>query len=327
MADAHGTAEEMVAIPIREFIVASVVPVDVFVRLGDQKYVLFLKRDTAGAAAQLQGLESKKVKLVFVRKADFELYVGSSIMVAGLTLTQKELSVAKKAEFLASASAAVLAEITALGLNAQSYEHARSVASATAILIESKPDLYRLLDSFSTMANAEFAHSVAASFVATMIAKGLGWTKPATFEKLALGLLLHDIGLKELPDALLGKSRAERTSAETALYESHPERGVNILRALPAVPDDVVAIVLEHHENAAGQGYPRKLRDLRMNPLAKVAALADAFCEVAMRAAPHARMSPFHALAHIEGTMGQPFNREAFAALKELIPPPGIAAA
>lgn len=311
---------EMIAIPIKEFIALTVVPVDLFVRLSEQKHVLIAKQDSKGATAQIQGLIEKRVEFLYMRKDDYARYSASSVTVAGLVLTQKELSAAKKAEFLTKASATVLSEIESLGMSAEAFEHARLISNSMTMLVEAKLDLFNLLNALSQTSDREFAHSVGTSAIAVMIAKTQGWTKPATFEKLALGCLLHDVGLKELPAALVAKPRAELTAEELATYETHPYRSMEILRSIPSAPEDVIAIAYEHHENALGMGYPRKLRDLRMNPLAKVASLADAFAEITLGSGgPRPVMSPIDALRHIEVVMGQPFNREAFTALKVLV--------
>ena len=312
--------EDFIAIPIREFIAAPVTPVDLYVRLSDLKFVLIVKQDTRGAGQQLIGLESKNVEHLWVRRQDYGLYVGSSVLVAGFLLTQKEISSARKAEFLVRASSAVMNEIEALGLGVESYEHARLIAGSVTSLIEAKSQLFNLLSTLSTLSSANSAHAVGVSAIAVIIAKAQGWTKPATFEKLALGCLLHDVGLKEIPASILAKTRAEMTADDQATYETHPFRAMEILRSISSAPEDVIAIALEHHENAIGQGYPRKLRDLRMNPLAKVAALADCLAELTLpNEYGRAPLSLPEAIAQIEGVMGQPFNRDSFAALKELV--------
>ena len=79
-------------------------------------------------------------------------------------------------------------------------------------------------------------------------------------------------------------------------------------------------MVYEHHENAMGLGYPRKLRDIRMNPLAKVVALATQFCELTIPSACQpSPMSPVEAVTYIKEIMGQPYNKEAFSALVKLV--------
>jgi HD-GYP domain-containing protein (c-di-GMP phosphodiesterase class II) len=161
--------------------------------------------------------------------------------------------------------------------------------------------------------------AIAVSAVSVMIGRKLGWTVHATLEKLALAALLRDVGLKELPKELVEKPRHELTQEERVTYETHPFRGAEILRSMPSSSDELIAIVYEHHETANGQGYPRRLRDVRMNPLAKVVCLADAFCELTIPNVNNPKMrSPADAISYLENTLGQPYNRAAFQALKNL---------
>ena len=57
-----------------------------------------------------------------------------------------------------------------------------------------------------------------------------------------------------------------------------------------------------------------------MNPLAKVVALADSFCELTMEHPGFPRKkSPHEAIHYIEKILGQPYNKDAFKALKYLL--------
>ncbi len=153
-----------------------------------------------------------------------------------------------------------------------------------------------------------------------MIAQVLKWENKQTMEKLALGALLHDIGLKSLPTDLVNKPRAKMSFEEVQLYETHPFKGMQMLLGLGIVPDDVIAVVYEHHENAIGQGYPRKLRNLKIHPLAKIISLASDFCDLTLPGPNNSAVrSPREAIMTIEITMGQPHNREAFRALQLIV--------
>ena len=143
------------------------------------------------------------------------------------------------------------------------------------------------------------------------------WTMNTNLEKLALGALLHDVGMKELPDDILEMPRHAMNREQAAIYESHVYRGVEILRTMPSISDDIIAIVLEHHENAPGQGYPRRIRDFKMNPFARVVALADCFAEVVMKSVNNPNpKNAAAAVGFIEVTLGQPFHKPAFLGLK-----------
>src|ERR1035438_9099714 len=139
-----------------------------------------------------------------------------------------------------------------------------------------------MMNQFAALPGELFAHSVAVSVFSVMIGVQVGW-KSVVLEKLALGGLLHDIGKKEISPEILSKPRALMKESEVAEFESHAVRGMHILRSLPEVPDDVIAIAYEHHEAAFGQGYPRKLKLVYINPLARVVGLANEFALLTMK--------------------------------------------
>ena len=89
---------------------------------------------------------------------------------------------------------------------------------------------------------------------------------------------------------------------------------------MPSISEDLISVVHEHHENAIGQGYPRRLRDLRMNPLAKVVCTVDVFCDLTMRHPNNPNpKKPLEAVVYMDETLGAPFNKQVFNALKWLL--------
>jgi len=184
--------------------------------------------------------------------------------------------------------------------------------------VGNKPDITAVITMMQNLSDELIRHSMMTSAIAVIIAKNMKWTLALNLEKLALGALLHDVGMKELPEELLDLPRHAMTREQTAAYESHVFRGAEILRSMPSISEDIISMVLEHHENAAGQGYPRRLRDIKTNPFARVVALADSFVDLVVKSPnnPHPREA-LSALAYIEVTLGQPFHKPAFIALKQ----------
>jgi putative nucleotidyltransferase with HDIG domain len=313
-------AEEMIPIPLKEFISSSVMPVDVYIRLANNKYICIAKEDSPIPADRLASYENHRVDCLYVLKADYHRYTASNLMIADVIINRSEIAAAKKAHFMHKSAMSVMKEIELLGLRPESYDHARQIAQGMTQLVESKVDLFSIMESIAQLSDELLAHSIAVSTISLMIAHMQGWTKKGTFEKLALGALLHDVGLKQLPKALLEKPRSQMSHEEVVLFESHTFKGMEILRTIPAVPDDIIAIVYEHHENSLGQGYPRKIRDMKLNPLARVVGLADAFVELTLKNinCPEPK-SPADAVMYIENVMAQPFNRECFTALRLLV--------
>lgn len=311
------TAEELVPISKAEFIIGTILPADVFVKISETKFILIARQGTKFEASSLHVNEKEEVDKFYVRKEEYKNCVGQHLVVAGIVLNRSDLTDTKKAEFISRASDTVFREIEMIGFSHEAMEHAKTVADNIRTLVEAKSDVYAVLDIMSGISNDLIRHSMAVAGISIIVARAHGWTMPATIEKIALGALLHDVGLKELPKELIEKPRHELTTDERQHYETHTYRGLEILRSMPSIPEDVLAIAYEHHENSIGQGYPRRLRDYRLNPLSRVVALADEFADLTLQNVnnPNPKTAD-EAIAYIENTLGQPFNKAIFNALK-----------
>lgn len=310
----------MCPIPIRQLIAGARIPVDLYVRIAENKFITIAKAGSLTQVERFLNYENKQLDVLWVRREDYQKFVGMSVAIAGELSKQDKVKDAQKNSVLCQAASSVLSEIKDIGISLESYEHARVVSEATLVLVEKNFDLFAALRSLAENSEMHFNHSVAVSMLSVMLAKSHGWQKPATLEKISLGALLHDIGKRELPPDLLNKARSQMSFDEIATYETHPFRGMELLRTIGIVPDDILSIVYEHHENALGQGYPRRLKDLRINPLARLVGLANQFIDLVRPIQNNAKVKTAQeAVQFIEITMGQPYNKEAFRALKNIV--------
>jgi putative nucleotidyltransferase with HDIG domain len=315
--------EDMVPVSREEFMSGSVVPCDVFVQLAPGKYLLLARSGGRAIFKEMHIADRKDVSDFHLRKEDYKNCVGQNLTVAGIIMDKKEMANELKTDILSRAADSVFKEIQILGFKSEAMKHSQSIAQQIQKLVSSKDDLSAIIDLMSHVSSDLVRHSMAVSAVSVMIAKGLGWVFPQTLQRLALGGLLHDVGLKELPKDLVSKPRHLMSREEVALYETHVPRGVNILKSMPSVPSVIISIIGEHHENAVGEGYPRKLREFNLNPLGKVVSLADEFVNLTIKNANNQNpKSAEEALFFIENTLGQPFSKMAFNGLMKALNDP-----
>lgn len=311
---------QMMPVPIDELVNGVKTPCDLYVRLNADHFVLVTNAGSMTQVDQLSDFQSKSVEYLWVNKKDYYKLAHQATSLAGVIVRRDEISSSKKSEILTKAASTAFRQIDSLGLDINAYGTARAVSEAVFTFVESHPSLSDLIESLKKTSDQILAHSMAVSIVSTIIGQEMGFTKKMTLEKLALAGLLHDIGMKALPDELLKKSILQMTGEEILRWQTHPYRGVQMLLALGVVPDDVISMVYEHHENSIGQGFPQQIRDVKLHPLGKITALAVQFCELTLPGLnnPVAK-SARDTLMFIEVTMKLPFNKEVFRALRRAI--------
>jgi putative nucleotidyltransferase with HDIG domain len=117
-------------------------------------------------------------------------------------------------------------------------------------------------------------HSDRVARIAVKLAEQLG-LDPQQQKTIYLSGLLHDIGKIGVSDQVLGKPD-KLTPDEFEHIKTHTTIGYKILRGLTHL-DDVLPVVLHHHEQWDGMGYPQGLAGENIPRLARIVAVADAF--------------------------------------------------
>jgi HD-GYP domain-containing protein (c-di-GMP phosphodiesterase class II) len=97
----------------------------------------------------------------------------------------------------------------------------------------------------------------------------------AALQDLEVAALLHDIGKVGVPDGILNKP-GRLTEEEFGIVKRHPEFGWTVLRNLPGF-ERTSLLVLHHHENFDGTGYPAQLRGSEIPIGARIVSVIDAF--------------------------------------------------
>ena len=132
------------------------------------------------------------------------------------------------------------------------------------------------IDSLVVAVDANFpqgaGHSRRVASIAEMIARRMKLSD-LEVETIGLGALVHDVGMIGL-DEILEPMNVQSSSLLGRLRE-HVTIGAEVAKEFPQ--REVGEIVLYHHENYDGSGYPRKLRGGQIPFGARIVAVAEAF--------------------------------------------------
>lgn len=188
----------------------------------------------------------------------------------------------------------------ALGKAAQSVTHVLDR------MLDNPASYYALLKVSDQDFNT-YIHSVNVSVLSMGLGIKLKFSQRQV-QYLGLGGLLHDIGKTRLDlDLLLKKTRVSPSEYET--LREHVTHGVSWCQEAGNIPDEVTRIVAQHHERLDGEGYPDKLKDKQIDPLAQVVAIMEVYDSLTNRQPFRDAFSPFQSLEKMR-EMGKAINQE-----------------
>lgn len=267
-------------IHISEFISSTHLVSDLYVRIAETKYVKVAHRGDAIPVERLKVYQERKVDYLFVALDDFCRYVDFNIKVSQSAVKSPQITKQLKLKLLQNTTEAIAERCFIAEIDPETLGGAKQMLESTLQLVAEDQDILQLVSGFQGHSNKLYAHSVAVSFFACLIARQHGWNSANTLFKVSMSGLLHEIGKRELPQELLDKSRLQLTTSEIKHLETHPLRGREIVDKISSLPEDIGIIVSQHHENIYGSGYPLRIKGESVHPIARILAVADRFCSL-----------------------------------------------
>ena len=191
--------------------------------------------------------------------------------------------------------------------NAKLYEEQKnitlgSIKSLAAVLNTRSPGCSRPKESF------------------TKIVLGIGKNLHLSSEdirSLHYATILHDAGQIAFPDKMLVKT-GKLSGKEYNMVRSHPGKGVSIIKHI-SILKPIIPIILHHHENFDGSGYPKGLKGEKIPLGARIMAVADAFSAMVTKRPYRQNLDMGSAIAEIKKNAGTQFDPRVIQAFLKVI--------
>ncbi|MFZ1986544.1 MAG: HD domain-containing phosphohydrolase [Desulfatitalea sp.] len=152
----------------------------------------------------------------------------------------------------------------------------KQLQAANTGLEKSLMETIRLLTALVESSNPRLGtYMKAAARLSRELAADAGMDEKAQ-NQLEMAGLVHDIGLLGMPDTLLEKDLKSMTPEEMAAYRQHPTVACLSLSSVERLRD-IGELVLAHHENYDGTGFPNRLQEEQIPLGARILALAADF--------------------------------------------------
>ena len=125
-------------------------------------------------------------------------------------------------------------------------------------------------------------------------------------EHVRLGAILCNLGMLRVPEAILHKE-GPLTAEEQTRVRHHPLRSAEMLSGVPQL-EPVIPIVIHHHEDWRGGGYPIGISGERIPLGARIVRLCEAYDALTSERAYRAAHPPLEALKVITAGAGRQFD-------------------
>lgn len=230
---------------------------------------------------QIEELAAKTEEgLIFVSRDDHPVYVKHISYQLDLVLVDKNLKEKEIADIFVQALTRRLAEFFEQPVPAVFEKLWVDLMVLTEYLYEDIARSRALVRRLHTTHSLE-NHSVNTGFLGLALLgqlKEKGFqaaVKRKTFDRIAAGLFLHDMGMAKVPPFIRTKNKP-LTGDERTKVNAHTNTGFGMLNKLGLRYAEVEQCVTEHHERVNGSGYPQKT--VKQEFPGRLCAVADSFC-------------------------------------------------
>lgn len=153
-----------------------------------------------------------------------------------------------------------------------------------------------------------YNHSIATSVWAVILGRHLGFDRLG-LQTLAMGGILLDVGKARIPESISGKTE-QLTDEELEIMRSHVDYGVEMARKTPGINDDILDMIVSHHERHDGSGYPRRLAGNEIPVYGRIAGIVDCYDAMITERPWAEAKSSYDAVRELNLLAGVHFQRE-----------------
>jgi len=209
--------------------------------------------------------------------------------------------VRQKAIILKELSKIMIQEMLADPRSGEKIKNLRNMVNTTVdFIMENESSFYTLMR-IHAFDFYTYVHSLNVCTLCVGLGSAIGLFRSPDLELLALGGSLHDIGKSQLDPKLINKPE-ELNESEYEVVKTHVNRGVELLKDNPDLPDEVLSIVSQHHERLSGNGYPNGLKGDEISLYGQISSIVDVYDALTTDRPYRKALSPFDALKIIAKT-------------------------
>jgi response regulator RpfG family c-di-GMP phosphodiesterase len=257
---------------------------DVFIKLSESRFIKILHAGAVFNDYELNRFENKKVDKLWVQTNGFKNLFEEYKKQIYFRETMMELDSLRLSQEMAVDHSMVTSMARNFGWNKEIIDMTtRSIENVLKMLVRT-PDLKPLLTLHKKNNNSQLStHAIELAAFCVAILDNLSWNSQLAKEKIVFAAITHDM---ELNDDLFETKVRMLTNVGTKIFvntnseifrqiHNHPSKMAANLKLWPNCPPDIDSIILNHHEQPDGSGFPRGFKAHEIAPLSSLLILAE----------------------------------------------------
>lgn len=181
----------------------------------------------------------------------------------------------------------------------------------------SEPEVVSNITEIRNISTDMYTHCINVCTLATIMALRLKMSEKQV-HNVAIGAILHDIGLRYIQVPYINRSEDDMSEKEALEYKKHTIYGYSSLQDETWIPDTAKEIILLHHERIDGSGYPFHHKDDKIRSEVKLVSVCDEFDSL-ISGIGNQRLKIYQAIEYIRVHSGSIFDANIAAKLLESI--------
>jgi HD-GYP domain-containing protein (c-di-GMP phosphodiesterase class II) len=262
----HSPMQSYFPISTRLLLSLNNMPVNIFLKLSDGKYVKVFSEGTVFDETDFLKYEGKGISQLYALNLSTDILVQKVQKI--IENISKGTGKSNKAQAVVEIQDLVLSTLKDYGFHEGLAPVVEAQINDTIKICEQDRTLSMLLNKMLKIKGSYISrHSFMLSAVTVALANKVGWNSETTSQKLVMSSLFHDVFLKE---DIINEVSYMVDKKDDEDFINHPQKAAQLLDKIPKVPPDTGRIVMEQHEVGEADGFPRAIAINETTPLGQL---------------------------------------------------------
>jgi len=274
---------------------------------GVTRYILFCRVNENLSAQKQEEILGRDLRL-FISSKDVTRYIKYQEKNLNNIINDNSRDVVEKSKVVYQVAKIITGDLMNNPRSGYHIERAKAWVDSTINHILNDENTFSSLFKVTSHDYHTYTHSVNVTVIGLLFAKHLS-LNPYELNYLGTGMLLHDVGKVEIPPDVIDKPE-RLTKKVFEIIKKHPEAGLRLLQDHKNIENESLKIVLQHHENSDGTGYPRGIGESGIHFYGKISRIIDVYDALTSNRTYANAKRPFAALREMKENMNNCFDEK-----------------